>query len=86
MLKLYNTLTKTKEEFKSINPGKVGMYSCGPTVYQRAQIGNVRAYVVWDVLKNPMHPYTRGFINSLPSRGLKPISSFTNGTAIVCTS
>ncbi|HNT72673.1 MAG TPA: dipeptide ABC transporter ATP-binding protein DppD, partial [Methanothrix sp.] len=28
---------------------------------------------VWDVLKNPMHPYTRGFINSLPSRGLKPI-------------
>ena len=51
MLKLYNTLTKQKEEFKPINPGKVGMYSCGPTVYSKIHIGNLRAYTVADVLR-----------------------------------
>lgn len=51
MLKLYNTLTKTKEEFKSINPGKVGMYSCGPTVYDYIHIGNIRAYLNADILR-----------------------------------
>ncbi len=51
MLKLYNTLTKSKEEFKSINPGKVGMYSCGPTVYDYIHIGNIRAYLNADILR-----------------------------------
>lgn len=51
MLKIYNTLTKQKEEFKSINPGKVGMYSCGPTVYDFIHIGNIRAYLNADTLK-----------------------------------
>ncbi|MFZ2976011.1 MAG: cysteine--tRNA ligase [Candidatus Moraniibacteriota bacterium] len=51
MLKLYNTLTKQKEEFKSINPGKVGMYSCGPTVYDYIHIGNIRAYLNADILR-----------------------------------
>ena len=51
MFKLYNTLTKTKEEFKSINPGKVGMYSCGPTVYDYIHIGNIRAYLNADILR-----------------------------------
>ena len=51
MLSLYNTLTKKKEEFKPINPGKVGMYTCGPTVYDYIHIGNIRAYVVPDVLR-----------------------------------
>src|SRR3989339_1049342 len=51
MLKLYNTLTKQKEAFKSINPGKVGMYSCGPTVYDYIHIGNIRAYLNADILR-----------------------------------
>jgi cysteinyl-tRNA synthetase len=51
MLKLYNTLTKQKEEFKPINPGKVGMYSCGPTVYDYIHIGNIRAYLNADILR-----------------------------------
>jgi cysteinyl-tRNA synthetase len=51
MLKLYNTLTKTKEEFKSINTGKVGMYVCGPTVYDFVHLGNIRAYTTPDILK-----------------------------------
>ena len=50
-LYLYNTLTRTKEEFSPIVPGKVGMYTCGPTVYQYATIGNMRSYVFADVLR-----------------------------------
>jgi cysteinyl-tRNA synthetase len=51
MLKLYNTLARKKEAFKPINPPNVGMYSCGPTVYDYAHIGNLRAYLVSDLLK-----------------------------------
>ncbi|HEX8973994.1 MAG TPA: cysteine--tRNA ligase [Patescibacteria group bacterium] len=51
MLKIYNTLTKTKEEFQSINPGKVGMYTCGPTVYNYVHIGNLRAYTNADTIR-----------------------------------
>jgi cysteinyl-tRNA synthetase len=48
---LYNTLTRTKEEFKPIVPGLVKMYCCGPTVYNFAHIGNLRAYFFEDILK-----------------------------------
>jgi len=51
MLKLYNTLTKQKEEFIPINPGKVSLYSCGPTVYSHIHIGNLRAYLTADILR-----------------------------------
>lgn len=51
MLNLYNTLTNQKEEFKSLNPGKVGMYTCGPTVYSYLHIGNVRAYLLSDTIR-----------------------------------
>jgi len=50
MLKLYNTLTKTLEEFRPIKAGKVGIYSCGPTVYWNQHIGHMYAYVQWDIL------------------------------------
>ena len=42
MLKVYNTLTREKEELQPIKPGIVTMYSCGPTVYNYAHIGNLR--------------------------------------------
>ncbi len=48
---LYNTLTRKKEAFKPIKPGKVGMYTCGPTVYNYAHIGNLRTYIFSDILK-----------------------------------
>jgi cysteinyl-tRNA synthetase len=51
MLKLYNTLIKQKEEFKPIHKGKVSVYSCGPTVYDFAHIGNLRAYTASDFLR-----------------------------------
>lgn len=47
---LYNTLTKTKEVFAPLNPDQVGMYVCGPTVYDFAHIGNARPFVIFDVL------------------------------------
>ena len=51
MLKIYNTLTKQKEEFKSIHPGKVGMYVCGPTVYDHCHLGHARGYVSMDAIR-----------------------------------
>ena len=48
---LFNTKGRRLQEFKSIKDGEVGMYSCGPTVYGRAHIGNMRAYVFADTLK-----------------------------------
>ena len=53
-MKLYNTLTKQKEEFTTVKPGVVQMYSCGPTVYYTAHIGNLRAYVCGDILKKTL--------------------------------
>jgi cysteinyl-tRNA synthetase len=50
MLKLYNTLTRKKEIFKPLKNKKVGIYSCGPTVYWNQHIGNMYAYLQWDVL------------------------------------
>ncbi len=49
-LKLYNTLAGKKQSFQPLTPGKVGMYVCGPTVYDRPHLGNARSVVVYDVL------------------------------------
>ena len=51
MLKLYNTLTRKKEEFSPIDKNEVRIYSCGPTVYNFAHIGNLRAYLFMDNLR-----------------------------------
>jgi cysteinyl-tRNA synthetase len=50
-LYLYNTLTRQKEEFVPIRPGEAGVYTCGPTVYNFAHIGNLRTYIFEDVLR-----------------------------------
>jgi cysteinyl-tRNA synthetase len=49
-LYLYNTLTRKKEEFKPIKDNEIGLYTCGPTVYNYAHIGNLRSYVFADIL------------------------------------
>src|SRR3989339_617698 len=51
MLKLYNTLTKQKEEFKPLHKGKVSIYTCGPTVYDYIHIGNLRSFTTADILR-----------------------------------
>ena len=50
-MKIYNTLTRQKEEFVPIEPGKVKMYVCGPTVYNFFHIGNARPFVVFDTMR-----------------------------------
>ncbi len=53
-LKLFNTFSRTVEEFQPLNPPKVGFYGCGPTVYDQAHIGNLRAYVFDDILRRTL--------------------------------
>ena len=54
MLKIYNTLSRKKEEFKPLEDNTVRMYSCGPTVYNYAHIGNLRTYIFMDMLRRTL--------------------------------
>lgn len=54
MLTLFNTLTKTKEAFTPLHDNTVGLYTCGPTVYNYAHIGNLRTFIFEDVLKRAL--------------------------------
>lgn len=54
MIRLYNTMTRSKEEFKPIVPGKVKIYGCGPTVYNFIHIGNARPICVFDTMRRYM--------------------------------
>src|SRR3989337_2232592 len=51
MLRVYNTLSKSKEPFETVQPGKVGMYLCGPTVYKPSHIGHMVGPVIFDAIK-----------------------------------
>lgn len=51
MLKVYNTMTRQKEEFKPLKPGEVSIYCCGVTPYNHPHIGNARPFVTWDVIR-----------------------------------
>ena len=53
-LKFYNTLSRKPETFKPLRDKKVGLYTCGPTVYQYAHIGNLRAYIFEDILERTL--------------------------------
>ena len=91
-LVLYNTLSRRKEVFVPLNPEKVGMYVCGPTVYDRAHIGNARPVVVFDVLYRllkrlyPAVTYVRNItdvddkINAKAKDSGEPISAITEKT------
>jgi cysteinyl-tRNA synthetase len=93
-LRLYNTLTRTKEEFRPIDPSNVRMYVCGPTVYDYAHIGNARPVIVFDLLfrllrhlYGPEHvTYVRNVtdvddkINARAAERGVPIREITEGT------
>ena len=89
---LYNTLSRSKEVFTPLHSDRVGMYVCGPTVYDRAHIGNARPVVVFDVLYrllNRLYPkvvYVRNItdvddkINARASESGEPIAAITERT------
>ncbi|MBB3993852.1 cysteinyl-tRNA synthetase [Sulfitobacter undariae] len=93
-LKLHNTKTRKREEFVPIDPQNVRMYVCGPTVYDRAHIGNARPVIVFDVLNRLLRhvygesnvTYVRNFtdiddkINARAARDGKDISEITAQT------
>ncbi|MEK9184076.1 MAG: cysteine--tRNA ligase, partial [Patescibacteria group bacterium] len=54
MLKLYNTLSRKKQVFKPLRNKKVSIYACGPTVYDFAHLGNLKTYVVEDILRRAL--------------------------------
>lgn len=94
-ISLYNTRTRSKERFVPIDPGNVRMYVCGPTVYDRAHIGNARPVVVFDVLYRLLrHVYGAGAvtyvrnitdvddkINARAAESGRPIREITEETA-----
>src|SRR5687767_5526171 len=91
-LKLYNTLTRTKDEFQPLDAKNVRMYVCGPTVYDFAHIGNARPVIVFDVLYRllkrlyPKVTYVRNVtdiddrINERAAANKEPIRSLTDRT------
>lgn len=92
MLHLYNSLTRKKEEFQPLDASNIRMYVCGPTVYDRAHLGNARAVVVYDVLYRvlqslyPKVTYVRNItdvddkINAAAKANGEPISALTERT------
>jgi cysteinyl-tRNA synthetase len=54
-LQVYNTLTRRKEPFETIEPGKVRMYVCGPTVYDKAHVGHAMSAIVFDMVRRYLH-------------------------------
>ena len=65
-MEIYNTLTKRKEEFKPLEPGKVKMYVCGPTVYNYIHIGNARPVIFFDTVRRyfEFKNYTVNFVSN----------------------
>ena len=53
-MQIYNSMTRKKEEFLPIHEGKVGIYACGPTVYNYFHIGNARPFITFDVLRRQL--------------------------------
>jgi len=50
MMKVYNTMTRKKEEFKPMNENRIKMFVCGPTVYDKSHIGHGRTYIAFDII------------------------------------
>jgi len=50
-IKIYNTLTRKKEALETLQPGKISMYVCGPTVYDKAHVGHAMSALVFDIVR-----------------------------------
>lgn len=80
-IKIHNTLTRKKQAFEPITPGKVGMYVCGPTVYDLAHIGNARPVIVFDVFYRLLrHVYGEGNVKYV--RNITDVDDKINARAL----
>ena len=61
-LQVYNTLSRKKEVFKTVEPQKVRMYVCGPTVYDKAHVGHAMSALVFDIIRRYLEPIPKGII------------------------
>jgi cysteinyl-tRNA synthetase len=77
-IQLYNTLTREKQEFEPIDPGRVTLYVCGPTVYNFAHIGNARPAVVFDLLYRVL---SRFYPNVVYARNITDVDDKINAAA-----
>ena len=75
-MKLYNTLTRTVEEFTPINDKRVKIYTCGPTVYSFAHIGNFTCYVYWDLLVRTLQKRAMSGLHPYVAYGILPFFAF----------
>ena len=80
-IKLYNTATRSKQDFEPLDPSNVRMYVCGPTVYDRAHLGNARPVLVFDVL-NRLLRHTYGESNVTYVRNFTDVDDKINATAV----
>lgn len=80
-IKLYNTATRSKQDFEPLDPSNVRMYVCGPTVYDRAHLGNARPVLVFDVL-NRLLRHTYGENNVTYVRNFTDVDDKINATAV----
>jgi cysteinyl-tRNA synthetase len=80
-LRIYNTLTRTKEDFKPLDPKNVRMYVCGPTVYDFAHIGNARPAIVFDVMYRLLR-HTYGAENVTYVRNITDVDDKINARAL----
>ena len=69
-MKLYNTLTKQKEDFKPLKPGKMGLYVCGITVYDCCHLGHARVFVAFDMVVRffKMRGWDVTYVRNIPAR------------------
>ena len=85
-MKIYNTLTRQKEELKPLEAGKVRIYACGPTVYNFIHIGNARPFIVFDTLRRYLEHkgYEVKFVQNFTDVDDKIIkkSSFSSSVAL----
>lgn len=83
-MRLYNTLTRKIEDFKPLNPPKVGIYTCGPTVYREVHIGNFRTYLMADFLRRVLeyNGYQITYIKNITDVGHMRISETHNHAQI----
>ena len=74
-MKIFNTLTRQKDEFRPLEEGKAKIYACGPTVYNYIHIGNARPLCVFDVLRRYLEGYSYSEIAEMMHKNAKAVDN-----------